>query len=264
MSVAVKPAKSGFLSKEISFGRKPKAQQSAPSVAVDAVASAASQSASKRTAGAQLETGLAPRANLMPPELVANRRALSTRRQLRFGLVVVLVLVVLGVGASFVYAQQAQQALQSAQADTAALNAKLGGYKDLLAAQKEITVGQSAVEVGGSTDIDWAAYIGKLQSTLPSGVQLTGITADSMGIEKPYTQSIVPLEQSRIGTLTFTAKTTQAPSIPDWIDRLSALPGFADATPQSVSYDGNAYTATVMMHINKDAFSNVYAKADKK
>lgn len=197
-----------------------------------------------------------PRANLLPPEITDNNR----RRSVRSGLRVIVVLAVLvaagGIGAAWYSQHTAQAGLSSANATTADLATQRESFADVVAAQSEIESGAAAVKVGGGTDIDWSPYLQKLQGTLPSGVTLTAVTIKSADTQSAFPQSTVPLEGARIATITFTAASTTLPSIPTWIDGLSSLPGFADASPNSVSKGDSGYTATVTMNVNEKAYSN--------
>ncbi|GAB3403947.1 hypothetical protein GCM10027515_15310 [Schumannella luteola] len=212
-------------------------------------------------AGPAPALALSPRANLLPPEIYDNRRKRRIRRNLRLLVFVVAIVVAGAVGGSWYLGFAAQAAVQDARAEVDQLNLDLAKFSDIRQTQTLIATGDAALQVGGSSDIDWAGYISQLQANLPAGVTITSITADSQGIEEPYTQPSTPLEGSRIGTLTFSAESPTAPSIPDWIDSLSTLPGFVDATPTSFSRDESTgvYTLELVMHINKDAYSYKYA-----
>lgn len=217
-------------------------------------------------AGAAPLLASSPRANLMPPELAENKRKRSVRRSLRVLIVLVALIAIGAVGGSFYLAGVAQAGLASEQritSDRQSQLAKLGGVKNTQAWIEQI---EAAKRVGGSTDVDWSAFITDLQNHLPSGVALTGIAIDSADATTPVEQSEIPLENERIGTVTITAETSQLPSLPDWIQSLSSLQGFADATPGSLKFDDSTgiYTASVEMHINKDVYSHRFAKEQKK
>jgi Tfp pilus assembly protein PilN len=214
------------------------------------------------TRPAKVKTGtapalaLSPRANLLPPEINENLRSKATRRGLRLIIVAVVVVAVAGVSGSWYYSYTAQQSLQAEQQRTVELATKQASYSKVAATTSGIRTGEAALRVGGSTDIDWSAYLTKLQQTLPAGVTLTNVTIASADVVTPFEQSQLPLEGPRVATLTFTAASADLPQIPDWIDGLSGLPGFADATPGNVAQSDAGYTATVTMHINAEAYSN--------
>ena len=204
--------------------------------------------------------GGSPRVDLMPPEIRVKRAQLRFRRKLRLGLVGVLIVVVAACGATWALNSLAQTNLQAAQNEKQQLITQQLQYSAVTTTQGSIALVKAGQKVGDSTEIDWQAYLTKLQATLPSGVLLTGVTIDTATPLKVYTPSTVPLQGDRIATLTFTATSPSLPSIPDWLDRLTSLPGFADATPGQVTPTTSMYTATVTMHINTEAFAHRFDK----
>jgi len=204
--------------------------------------------------------GGSPRVDLMPPEIRVKRAQLRFRRKLRLGLVGVLIVVVAACGATWALNSLAQTNLQAAQNEKQQLITQQLQYSAVTTTQGSIALVKAGQKVGDSTEIDWQAYLTKLQATLPSGVLLTGVTIDTATPLKVYTPSTVPLQGDRIATLTFTATSPSLPSIPDWLDRLTSLPGFADATPGQVTLTTSMYTATVTMHINTEAFAHRFDK----
>jgi outer membrane biogenesis lipoprotein LolB len=212
-----------------------------------------------RGGASNVTVGGAPRVDLMPPEIRTKRSQLRVRRSLRLVLVGVFVVVLVACGATWALSAVAQTSLSAAQAQQQQLVAQQGQYSDVTGVQTSIALIKAGQRVGDSTEIDWQAYLDKLQATLPSGVSLTNVTVDMATPIKAYGTSTVPLQGDRIATLTFSATSPSLPSIPVWLDGLATLPGFADATPGDVSLSGSSYTANVTMHINTEAFLNRYA-----
>jgi Tfp pilus assembly protein PilN len=214
-----------------------------------------------RGSGASAVVGGPPRVDLMPPEIRVKRAQLQFRRKLRLGLVAVFIIVVVACGGTWAMGSVAQANLLAAQSQRQQLIVQQGKYADVTTTKASIALVQAGQKVGDSTEIDWQAYLTKLQATLPSGVALTAVAIDSATPLKQYAPATVPLQGDRIATLTFTASSATLPSIPDWLDGLATLPGFADATPGDVSLaDAGGYTASVTMHINTKAFANRFDK----
>jgi Tfp pilus assembly protein PilN len=219
--------------------------------------------AKKVKASATPQFALSPRANLLPPEITQNQRKRATRRGLRI-MVIGALAVVLGASVLTWYlAVQAEARLTTAQDETAALGVERLEFSDVANTLTAIQEGEAAQRVGGSTEIDWSAYLLELQRQLPGDVTLTTVTIDSATATTPYPQSEIPLEGQRIATLAFSADSPVLPSIPDWIDRLSALPGFADASPGNVDFADGVYSASVTMHINTEAYSDRFAPTEE-
>ncbi|WP_167050528.1 hypothetical protein [Salinibacterium sp. ZJ77] len=196
-----------------------------------------------------------PRADLLPPEITDGHKKKAARRGMRWLMVAALFAAVAATGGAYYLELQANAARDAAERESELLLVEQVEFADVRSTLKGIAEGEAAVRVGGSTDIDWSSYFRQLQALLPGDVTLTTITVESADILEPYEQSEVPLERPRIATLTFTAESPVVPSIPSWIESLTALPGFADASPSGIVSQGDVYLGTVVLHINTDAYS---------
>jgi Tfp pilus assembly protein PilN len=209
-------------------------------------------------AAAPLVVGGQPRANLLPPEIILKRKQLKTRRALRFGVVLVAIGTAAASALTFGVASVAQVQLSLAQDTQAQLVTEQGTYGEVRDVQTTIATIQAGQMVGASTEINWQKYLNGLQATLPEGVLLQTVIIESGTPMIAFAQGAGPLQGARVAALTFTATSSTLPSIPDWLRSMAKLPGFVDATPGSVTSQDGVYTATVLMHINADAFSLRY------
>jgi hypothetical protein len=201
--------------------------------------------------------GAAPRVSLMPPELGERNRQLGVQRGLRLLMFAVIVLVIAAIGGAWYLAFSANLAMQAEQSRTADLLLEQQQYADVQAAIRDVQLGEAALRVGGSTEIDWQDYLGRVQASLPEGVVLDSFTVDAATVTEQYPQSSIPLQGARIATLQFSAVSATLPEIPAWLVQLRQLPGFVDATPGSVSRGADGqYTASIEMHIDAEAYSN--------
>jgi hypothetical protein len=222
------------------------------------------------SAGSTVAVGGAPRVDLMPPEIRVKRSQLRTRRKLRLALFGVFLVVVAACGGTWVLATLSQTTLAAAQSQQQQLLTQQLAYSDVTTIQTSIGLIKAGQKVGDSTEIDWDAYLTKLQATLPAGVTFSTVTITTTTPLNSIGQSATPLEGSRVATLLFSASSPTLPSIPALLNALKTLPGFVDATPGDVSADGTSggYTANVTMHINTQAFANRFdpegAAANKK
>ncbi|GMA91145.1 hypothetical protein [Homoserinibacter gongjuensis] len=215
---------------------------------------------SKRDAAAARKSvplGASPRVSLLPPELGLRNKALGTQRALRLLMFGVVLLTVAAIGGAWYLAFSSQLALSNEQQRTQDLLAEQQQYADVQFAVNMVDVGEAALRVGGSTEIDWQDYLGRVQASLPAGVVLNTFSVDASTVTSQYPQSGIPLQGARIATLQFTATSATLPEIPDWLNRLRDLPGFVDANPGSVSLDdASGYVASITMHIDAQAYSN--------
>jgi Tfp pilus assembly protein PilN len=209
----------------------------------------------------QLIVGAEPRVDLLPPEVLKARAAKATRRRLGFGVIASVIVVVLGVGATFALNVQASIDLLSAQARTADLILEQGEYSEVTKVQYHLDLATAAQQVGASTEIAWKSYLEQVQATLPASVTIDTVTIDSASPVALYAQPTAPLQGARMATVSFSAKSSVLPDVPAWLRSLATLPGFADALPGSVTLDETTgvYTASITMHVNDKAFSGRFA-----
>ena len=206
-----------------------------------------------------------PRVDLLPPEIRVQRTAAAVRRRLGYGVILLIVLVAGGSGATGIQAIQAQASLASEQALTANLLVQQRKYIQVRSVQDEVSLIQAAQQVGTSTDIDWKKYLSQVQATLPANVTLDTVTIDSASPLTEYAQATAPLQGARVATLSFTAKSAILPEVPAWLNALTSLPCYTDASPGSVTLDPTTgvYTVDITMHINQAAYTNRFAAKGK-
>ncbi len=214
-----------------------------------------------RSRGDELVVGGTPRVDLLPPEVRARRKARALRRSLLLGVVGVAAVVALAVAGSFAYSLQAGVALATEQKRTTDLLAQQTKFADVRNTQDLIALIKAAQEVGASTEIDWKDYLDKIQGTLPGTVTVKTVAIDSASPLVAFQQGTTPLEGPRVASLKFTATTDSFPSMPQWLSALETLPGYVDATPDSVSRDegSGVYTVSITMHLNSDVYDGRFS-----
>ncbi|WP_431245477.1 hypothetical protein [Leifsonia xyli] len=193
----------------------------------------------------------------------ASRRKDAIGRRLLFVLVVVIALVVTAIGGSTVMAMQANSTLSAAQAETAALTQQQQQYATVRGVQSQIALTKAGQEVGASTEIDWQTFLNKVRAVTGSELAITGITLDSASPLAAYQQSTVPLQGTRVATVTIQVKAPNLDVVSAWLSQLSGLPAVADVSPGAITLDGSGYTASAIMHLNESAFDGRFAQKGK-
>lgn len=219
----------------------------------------------KSTGKVALVVGGEPRVDLLPMEVRAQRRASSTRRSLGYGVAATVVVVALAGGGAAALSISAQANLATSQAETGTILAQQTKFLDVRQVQDQVALATAAQQVGASTEIDWKSYLDKVQATLPANVVITTVNVDSATPLALFSQATAPLQGARVATVAFTATSPTLPQVPEWLVALAKLPGFADATPGTVTLDttANSYTVNMTMHINQDAFDKRFAAKGK-
>jgi hypothetical protein len=201
--------------------------------------------------------GTSPRVSLIPPEITERHKQRGVQRGMRLGVFGVLVVVLAGIAGCWYLATMSQLALVEAQNETTTLLAQQAEFAETQNSLNAVALGEAALAVGGSTEIDWQDYLGLVQGSLPAGVTLDTFNVDASTVTENYPQSDVPLQGARIATLQFSAISPGIPEIPSWLDALRKLPGFVDAVPGSViQREVGDYIATITMHIDAEVYTN--------
>jgi hypothetical protein len=205
--------------------------------------------------------GAEPRVHLLPPEVVADRKAAVLRSRLGLGVVAVVAVVALGILGASSMAASAQHDLATDQAATQGLLKQELTYAKVRTVQDQVDLIKTAQQVGASTEIAWMPYLDKVQQTLPPNVAITGVVVDSSTPIDLYPQSTASLQGPRVATIVFTAQSPSLPEVPSWLLNLKTLPGYADALPGSVNLDqSGVYTVTITMHVDEKAFSDRFSQ----
>lgn len=220
---------------------------------------------SRATRPQTLEIAGEARADLLPPELRQQRNAMRTRHRLWASTALLVVLMLLGTGIAAFQAFQGRVGLAVEKQRTSVLLAQQNKYINVRVVQDEIGFLQAARQVGTSTEIDWQAYLNKVQATLPANVELTSVTIEAGSPLASFAQAAIPLQGARIATLSFVATSQTLPEVPAWLDSLTTLPGYTDASPGNVARDAatGGYTVNITMHISEAAFTNRFAAKGK-
>ncbi|MCP1503360.1 hypothetical protein J2Y89_002104 [Curtobacterium herbarum] len=208
-----------------------------------------------------LVIGARPRADLLPTEVLTDRRERRVVRRLWAGVVVVAVAVGIGVGSASLVATKASVDLAGAQAQTLSLLQQQARFKDVRATESATTMLESAQTVAGSTEIAWEPYLRAVRASLPAGVVINGVGVNSASPLEQYAQTEAPLQGQRVATLTFDAVSQTLPTVPAWLESVRSLPGYVDATVNSVTLEETSgdYTVNMTIHVNEKAFDGKYA-----
>lgn len=217
-------------------------------------------SRTKKTTGPLIIGGL-PRVDLLPPEVKARQRGKGVRRNLVVLLVVLLATVIAAAGGANYLSIKAQQLLTAEQSKTQDLLSQQAKFSEVRVVQDQLGLVKAAQTVGASTEVDWSGYLSAIQRTLPAGVSIESVNIAASSPIAPVPQATGPLQGARVATLMISASSPTLPAIPAWLDALSALPGFVDAVPGSVTQNGTGggYTTSVTMHVGEGAYDHRFA-----
>ncbi len=218
-----------------------------------------------RSASNALVIGGLPRVDLLPTEVLVDRRQRAGVRRAWLGVVVVAVAVGAATVLASATAMQADSQLADVRQETSTLLVQQQQYRDVRATETQSELLRAAQTVGGSTEIDWQSTLQRVQNSLPAGVAITGVQIDSATPLEAYAQATTPLQGQRVATLTIDASSPTLPSVPAWLDSVKGIPGFVDANANSVTLDSSTsvYTVDMTIHLDEDVYDGKYDTKDK-
>lgn len=216
-----------------------------------------------RKSDSDLVLGGDPRVELLPPEVALREKARGMRRLSIMVLVLVLLIVGGGYGVALYRTSTEQSALSAAKAETAQLAAAAQKYAKVTSVNELIANVNEARTLGASTEVMWARVIDAVQSTLPTGASIESVT---MKGRAPWEAALVPagpLRAPLVATLSINIVSPTILNATTIVRSLVNVPGFADATPDSISEASDLFRTTITLNIDQKALSGRFA-ADAK
>ncbi|SEB40742.1 hypothetical protein SAMN04489806_0465 [Paramicrobacterium humi] len=216
------------------------------------------------SAAENIIVGTIPRADLMPPEIKAAHTHRIVRNRVITGVIATVVVTALAVSGLFALQVVTAANLVAEQQRTTDLLLEQQKYSEVREIKQEAATVEAGQRVGAATEIDWKAYLDAVQKTLPADVAITDVQIEAASPLVDYAQADTPLQGQRVAELAFTAVSSTVPDVSAWLNGLSTLTGFTDASPDSTKLDDETgtYSVTITMHVNDEAWSGRFE--DKK
>ena len=200
-----------------------------------------------------------PQVNLLPPSIVA-KRALQRLKRLLLLVVILVVVIAIGLYAWAAFdAQSAKSSLKGAQAENSRLLQEQAKYSEVPKVLKQISLVENARVVGMGAEVAWSGYIAAVTKALPKDAVLQSMRAT---IESPVAEAPTPddpLQTQGLGTITLVHRSPTVPDAAQWLDALSAIPGFVDplySTAVANDDDNSSYyEVTTTVQLTEDALS---------
>jgi Tfp pilus assembly protein PilN len=209
-----------------------------------------------------LSIGGEPRVHLLPLEVSERKKVRALKRRLGFAAIATVVVVAAGYGGVSVSLASAQSDLTNAQTQTAQLAAQQAKFSAVTKVKTDAAAIQAAQKSTTSTEVVWKKYVAQIEASLPAGSAIVDFTGS---VDAPFGAAATPQSAATLGlphvaTVQLTATMNQNP-IGGWLTTLPSLPGFVDATPDSVTLKSDGtYTVVVTIHLNSKALSTRYSK----
>ena len=208
----------------------------------------------------ELTLGGEPRADLLPPELKARRAGRALHRALTIALIGIVLIMGASIVAVSLKAAVNQNELAAAKMRTDEILMETTKYAEVSQVQDQYDTTLAVRGLGLSTEVDWKAYLADIRLILPADVSIDTVNVTSASPWTAFAQSAVPLMQPRTASLALELTSPGLPTVPQWLVGLRDLPGYADASPGSISRsEDGSYIVSLALNINASALSNRFA-----
>jgi Tfp pilus assembly protein PilN len=170
-----------------------------------------------------------PRVNLLPPEIVEQRRF----RRVQAGLAGALVAALALVGGLYVLAtadraRQAEQ-LRAVQAETAVLQARQAEYAEVPQVFARVAAAEAQLTQAMGQEVRWSFFLDDLSRSVPDDLWMTKmIMLQTVDAAEPSVPSVNPASLPGVGTVTFEGTAFEHVDVSAWLDMLARQSGYAD------------------------------------
>ena len=204
------------------------------------------------------------RVDLMPPEVLADRRF----RKARGGMVLAVVGTVALTGGVFWLAasdaDRAAQELALEQARTTELNAEAAQYAAVPAILAQVDRAETALDTAMATDIEWYRYVSQMGTVTPDGVWFKTLTLTSTapaGIAQVGSDPLAPVDS--VGDVSTVGRALTYEDVAAWMDNLESITGYDHVLFTSADLETDATSEPfveflVSAEVLPDAYSDRY------
>jgi len=189
--------------------------------------------------------------NLLPQQYTDRYALGGLKRRLAFALVAVLALAGAVYASTLTQLSAAQGRAEKAEQETTRLLQAQQQYSEVPVVLGQLARARDARELGMSTEILWAPYLGAIGTVMPAGVTITQVVMDGATPQLAPAPPMHPMQGVSVSTVRFEARSTEMVDTAAWIDALNGVPGFQEAWVAVADVDERAgetvykYTSSV-------------------
>jgi hypothetical protein len=170
-------------------------------------------------------------------------------------LLVSVVIVAIGAGASFVRTVSAGVELVNAQAETQSLLAQQQQYSEATSTAFLVSGIEQARTATAATEVLWDTLVPAMSSTLPAGVSFDAGTFVTYPAWQGGMPATGPLRPARAATVSMVVASPSLFDASAIARDLEKIPGFADASPDVIAEDSGFFKTTITLNVTDEAFS---------
>ena len=178
----------------------------------------------------RVDWALVPRVNLLPPEIIEERRFRRLQTVLAGCLFGTVVLAAAGVAWAQFGVTGAQDDLETVRAETARLQSEQTRYAEVPKRLAELESARTAREKAMGNDVLWFRFLTDLAVNTPDGTVLQSVSISLTG-----GASSDALAPNGLGTVKVTGKAGRFVDVASWLDDVAKVSGLAGVSLQSAT-----------------------------
>jgi type IV pilus assembly protein PilN len=180
-----------------------------------------------------------PQVNLLPPEIMADRRFRMLQRRLVIGGVAVVALCAAAVVWAQLGVSGAQSDLAAIQAQGTALRAQQAKYAGVPLTLAELDRVKAAREAALGSDVAWYRFLSDLAINTPPDTELSSVVITMSG-KTTLTAATDPLSPAGLGVVKVTGQAVRFTDVAAWLDAVDQVHGLAGSGLQLASKSDGA------------------------
>jgi Tfp pilus assembly protein PilN len=202
-------------------------------------------------------------ANLLPVEIVEQRRGRRARRVALGSLIVIAILTAAWYGQARFETSVAQESLRFTEDDTQRVVRQQRDFADLVATRAETQAIESRLSGLLASDLQWSRLLFSIRLQAPRGVRVTGVVG-SLSDDNASTEAAAARTAGAvIGKLTVTGVGSSQGVVATYVDRLGGISGLGNPLLNSATVVDNQVLFSVLLDINTSALGGRFTSEVK-
>lgn len=200
-----------------------------------------------------------PKVNLLPIEILENRRFRRILALLGVAVAVVLLLVGGGTYLAQRGVTKANDQLTASQARVSELQAEEAKYAAVPQLRAQVDAAVAARRLAMATDVLWYRYLNDIDGARPTGVEVSDLTV-TLAAAASGGAATSPLASAGIGSMVLNGTADEYAEVASWLEAVNKITGISSSTLTSAAKADGTVTWSLTAVIDTNALSARYTK----
>ena len=206
----------------------------------------------------RIGTGLAtlPRVNLLPPELIVQRRLRTIQYASGGTALVALAAVAAAAVLAGAGVTEASDRLDSARAQQTAAQQQVNSYGDVMAVDAQAGSVDELLKTASSSEVRWSRYLNTLATTTPKTMWVTSMTATPSTAAAPdgttVTTTATTDASAPVATISFDGVALSKAVVANWLEILAGQSEYSNVALSSITEQTTGDRVTYAYNITLD------------